>query len=196
MPVVGPGFRLRMRQRGGGNQIPVRPVGLPAMVLPPCAFTAVGQQMPAADAMVDAELRPAQPGEKRFGPIGRSAVFAQELNRVVDALGHERGMKDVPGVRFIRVYGRSALDGLAHGRNRIGLFAGNPGPRVALALAGDNNDLLLIFFPLLPAIGLAVLGARPRSKKWDLYILLPAVMSAAPDNAENPHVLGLLTGLP
>src|SRR3954452_1285371 len=115
-----------MRQRGGGDQVPVRAVGLPAMVLAPRTFATVGQEMSAADAMVNAELRPAQPREERFGLVGASAVFAQELNGVIDALGHEGRMQDVPCTRFVRVYGRSVLDGVAHHRDRLGFLTDNP----------------------------------------------------------------------
>jgi hypothetical protein len=42
--------------------------------------------MLAGEPMVDADFRPAQAGEERFGLVGARAIVADELDTVIDAL--------------------------------------------------------------------------------------------------------------
>ena len=65
----------------------------------------VGQEMPAADPMVDTDFGAAQPREERFGLVGAGAVFAPEFDAMIDALHREAGMQDVPGAAFVRMDG-------------------------------------------------------------------------------------------
>ena len=80
MPVASPNLALGMRQGGGGDQVPMRAVRLPAMVLPPRHFVRVGLEAMAADPVMNPELGTAEPAEIRLGPIGRSAVLALVLD--------------------------------------------------------------------------------------------------------------------
>src|SRR5690242_14295849 len=135
MPIAGPYRALGVSQGGGGYQVPMRPVGLPAMVLAPRTFAAVGQQMPASYAMVNAELRPAQPREERLGLIGASAVFASELDTVVDPHHREAGVQNVPGRAFVSMDGCSGCNVLPDRGDCIAFAPDNPCLRAAATLA-------------------------------------------------------------
>ena len=165
MPIASPAGALRMRQRGSGDERPVRAVRLPAVVFPPRTFVRVGVEMPAAYPMMNTELGTAQPREERFGLVGAGAGRRDELDRMVDPHHREAGVKDVPLARFISVDDRVAVDGLPDQRHGRAFRWDNPGDRSALTLAGDHDNLLLrILAALLPPIGLAVLGADARAE--------------------------------
>ena len=132
-----------MREGGGGDQVPMRPVGLPAMVFAPRHFVRVGLEPMPANPMVNAHLGATQAREVALGLIGARPVFALVLDRMIDALHRVAGVEDVPAARFVGVNFGSRGDVRADHRNRVGFLADNPRPRIAAPLAGDNHDLAL-----------------------------------------------------
>src|SRR2546421_9581911 len=107
--------------------------------------------------MVNAELGTAQAGEVAFRPIGAAAFRASKLDRVVDALHGEAGVKHIPATGFVSVNFGARSDMLADHRHRGAFPRDDPRHRAAMALAGDNDDLAAAFVAAVAAVSLAVL---------------------------------------
>lgn len=80
MPVASPYRALGMSERGGGDPFPLRAVGDPAVVFAPRHLIGVGLLQMPADAVVNTELRTAQPGEIALCLIGACAIIGLELD--------------------------------------------------------------------------------------------------------------------
>src|SRR5215213_9548409 len=95
LPVPAPVAALGMVQRIGGHALVLVAVGLPAHILAPRHLPGVEAEIHAADVVVLAELGPAQAAEEALGLIGAGAVI-REREAVVDPLGLEAGVQDIP----------------------------------------------------------------------------------------------------
>ena len=62
---------------------------------------------------------------------------------MVDPHHRVAAVQDVPAAGFVGMHGRAGGDVCADHRNRIAFPPDNPRPRVAMPLAGDDNDLAL-----------------------------------------------------
>ena len=174
MPVSGPIRALRMRERGSGDQIPMRPIRLAAMVFAPCHFVRVGMKLMAADPMMNAGFGSAELAGILLCPIGRRAVLALVLT-LVDPHHWVAAMKDIPAAGFIGMDGRPGGDIGADHRDRIAFPTNNPRPGVALAFASDDDDLALgIEGTAIDAIGLPIRLSRTLAEISAINFGLPS----------------------
>ena len=114
--------------------------------------------------MVDAELRPAQPGEIGLGVVGAGAILALVLHRVVDPEGFEPAVKIVPGVALISVDGGSLAERALYEAGGLVLAAEDLRLAATAALGDDHHHLALAALVLLePPVDAVLLAVRGRT---------------------------------
>ena len=79
LPISLPLARHRMAQRRAHDHEALHPVRFAAVGLAPLHFVRIGAEIATADAMVRADLSPAQPGEIALGLIGKRRPLRQGI---------------------------------------------------------------------------------------------------------------------
>jgi len=157
----------------------MRAVGLATVVLAPRHFIGIGLEAMAAESVMDAELGTAEPAEIRLGPIGRRAILALVFDAVIDPHHRVAGVEDIPPAGFVGMHRSPGGDVCADHRDCIAFPPNNPRPRVAVALAGDDDDLAL-------SIERTAVGAinLPIRLPWSLTEISPINLGLTIDPAE------------
>jgi hypothetical protein len=139
------------------------------MILAPRHFVSVLVQVLAADTMMDAVFRAAEPGEERLGLIDRRALLTDKFAAVVDPPHVVRRVQDVRARALVGVDNGSVGDVLADQIDRRTLAGHNKRHRAPIALADRNHDLALAgLFLREPAIGAFLFFVRLRETERNI----------------------------
>lgn len=126
-----------------GDRIPVRAIQLAAVILTPCRFVSVLMEQVAADPIILADFRAAEPREIRLGLVHVRAIFGFVLNTVIDTTHVVGCLQALPSVRFVRMNNCARSDVLSDQRHRIALARHNERPGATVHFADHNHDLAL-----------------------------------------------------